>query len=206
MIERIVIRVLNATKIYNSDRVLEIARLELSPGERVLVWGANGSGKSTLLRVCAGISGLTSGEILWSPEVKQSGIAFVPQVGGLYSDLSLARNLFLRQQLWDVDFEEFAHISSIHDLGLVPLAAKRFGDLSGGFQRLASVAITLAVRPKILFLDEPLSGLDDFKAEQLSRHLVAAAKELDLLLVASPQNSAFFDANRSVSLAEGRLT
>jgi ABC-type multidrug transport system ATPase subunit len=166
------------------DRVrLSYGDVAFRSGERVLVTGANGSGKSTLLRLLAGISIHTAGRILRSGEWVGLRLAYVPQNGGLYDDVSVRANFEVRRLLYGTTpaLDEIVDTLKLGDwLGV------RTGDLSGGYRRLVSIAAALAIRPDVLIIDEPFYGLDETKSDAVRGALSNALSTLTLMVAAIP--------------------
>lgn len=194
----------NATKQYGAQSVLEIHGLALYRNEKVLVTGSNGSGKSTLLRVLAGVSPVDRGSRWQSPELASSHLGFVPQAGGLYPELTLEENLDMRRHLFGMSRLPSRKTDYVGDLGLHPFLAKRFSDLSGGYQRLAAFACALHIEPEWLLLDEPFSGIDGERRQQVERHLDRL--DLHLLVVAAPSEHEAPHVGRTVRLRAGKVT
>jgi ABC-type multidrug transport system ATPase subunit len=196
----------DATKHYRGRCVLRLRELELRQGDSMLIVGANGSGKSTLLRVLAGVTTLSSGCAHHYDAFDALEIGYVPQMGGLHPNLTVAENLRLAIQLrgrrspdrltqrWYVD-----------GLDLAPLMNTCYRDLSGGFKRLAALSCALATEPRGLFVDEPLSGIDTAHARQVVDGLSATMSHLDVLVVTSHTPSDFPFVSRVVELKSGEM-
>jgi ABC-type multidrug transport system ATPase subunit len=193
-------------KQYGGERVLTVDALRLAHGERVLITGGNGSGKSTLLRLLAGVARPDRGRVRRAVTLDRAALGYVPQSGGLYTELSLEENLALRRRLWGLRVTRPADAWYVRDVGLAPLLGKPAGQLSGGFQRLATVAAALHVEPGWLLLDEPFYGLDADRREVLIRGLAAACRDLQLLVIAGPMLDEFPDPTTIISLESGRVS
>lgn len=170
----------------------------------LLIVGANGSGKSTLLRMLAGVTRPSSGRVEHAPGFDSLDIAYVPQFGGAHPNLSVAENLrqALRLRGRTVP-ERLQRHWYVGGLGLDAHLDKRFRDLSGGFQRLAALACALVVEPGALFIDEPLSGIDEQHAQTLADGLSAAMSHLDLLVLSGHSTADFPPARRRIELGGG---
>ncbi len=197
------IRLESVEKRYGRQRVLAVDHLELNDGDRVLITGANGSGKSTLLKLLAGVISPDRGRIHRARALAGGRLGYVPQTGGLYPDLAVAKNLALRQGVCGVRVTLVPPAAAA--LGLTDVLGKRAGALSGGFQRLAAVAAALAIAPVWLALDEPFSGLDAQKRRVLVEALVAAAEEARVVLLTSPTSDDLPFVTRGLHLDEGRF-
>jgi ABC-type multidrug transport system ATPase subunit len=166
-------RLRKARKCYLNRTAVDIEALDLLDGERVAFVGSNGSGKSTLLRLLAGISIVSSGELIPMLGVKSMRKAFVPQTGGVYPGSTVRDNLQIRANLYGVNLRNVRK-NYIERFGLDGFLDVLVGRLSGGYQRLCAVACACCVEPECLFIDEPYSGLD----EQQSGNLNIAMEEL----------------------------
>jgi len=202
---RELIRLTGVKKRYGGQLILSIPEFIVSQGDRIALVGSNGSGKSTLLRILGGIAPIQEGEIWWADDLQQEALGYVPQGGGLYGELSVRDNLDLRRRLYGLPPAEQAHTPFMAGLGLAPLLEKPFSELSGGFQRVAVLASALGVNPTWLFLDEPFAGVDEAKAEAVSRAVQRLTDRLRILVVTAQVEDAVPGANRVVEIVDGRL-
>jgi energy-coupling factor transport system ATP-binding protein len=158
--------------------------LELEAGRSLALMGASGSGKSTLLQVVKGLDAPEAGEVLLDG-ARPGGAGYAglqKQVGLVFQTPEL--QLFAASAREDVSFgprrlgwsEEEVAAAVDEALELVDLPAKHFGDrhpyaLSGGEQRRLALAGVLAMRPRLLLLDEPFVSLDPATRRELARIL-----------------------------------
>ena len=129
--------------------------------------GPSGSGKSTILRALAGLERL-KGEVtvdggVWQDARRrrpahERAVGYVFQFGGLLPHLSVRGNLDYARKRAGADGNDVAHAISL--LRLAPLLDRSPDRLSGGERARVALARALLVRPKLILLDEPLSGLD----------------------------------------------
>ncbi|TCL69438.1 ABC transporter ATP-binding protein [Rhizobium sp. BK251] len=152
--------------------VLNDLAVSVGSGEVVALVGASGSGKSTLLRSIAGLMAPDKGEIRIQGEVvwrrdrevpaEDRNIGLVFQDYALWPHMSVRQNLSFGLEVQGYAREEIrrrvAHALEITQLGA--LEARRPSELSGGQQQRVAIARCLAMRPRLLLLDEPLSNLD----------------------------------------------
>ncbi|WP_018898073.1 ABC transporter ATP-binding protein [Rhizobium sp. 2MFCol3.1] len=160
------------TKSLGGKIVLNTLDVSVAPGEVVALVGASGSGKSTLLRSIAGLILPDAGEIRIQGETVWSKKATVPaeerNVGLVFQDYALWPHMSVRQNLsFGLEVrglqkaeirKRVDHALEITQLGA--LANRRPSELSGGQQQRVAIARCLAMRPRLLLLDEPLSNLD----------------------------------------------
>lgn len=193
-----------AVKHYGRRRVLALPSLELRRGDAMLITGANGSGKSTLLRVLAGVTRLSAGSVQRSPLYESLRVCYLPQSGGLHTDLTLAANLRHWALLTGSRLpHDLARQWYMRGFDLLPFLDTPCRELSGGFQRLAALACALATQPSGLFVDEPLAGIDEVHAQTMISGLAAAQAELHFLVVTSHTVADLPSATRQLALVEG---
>ena len=176
--------------------VLDDAKLEIAPGQSLGLLGSSGSGKSTLLRIIAGleipeqgevhIAGMpatSGGRLLTAP--CRRGLAMLFQDLALWPNLSVQGNVRLglsrlrlpRKQLRDRAAE------SLRMCGIEDLSGRLPGTLSGGQQQRVALARAMAMRPKLLLLDEPFGGLDLVTKQAVVGELIRLRAELGFALV-----------------------
>lgn len=173
----------NVWKSYGAQPVLRDVSLVAAAGQNLCILGASGGGKTTLLKVLFGTHRPERGNVIVDgddiarmPESpldrvrRKFGVMF--QGGALLNSLTVAENVALPlQQHTRLDDETIATMVKIklHQVDLTDAADKLPADLSGGMLKRASVARALAMDPKILFYDEPESGLDPIATSRIDR-------------------------------------
>ncbi len=171
-----------------SDRtVLDEVSLTVAEGETVALLGPSGSGKSTLLRVIAGIVTPSAGTVSWDDEdltsvaTHRRNIGMVFQDEQLFPHLDVGDNIAFGLRMAKVAKSDRHHrvVELLELVGLAGFAQRRVTDLSGGEAKRVALARALAPNPRVLLLDEPLTGLDralhDRLAEALRALLTATA-------------------------------
>lgn len=139
--------------------------LEIKPGEFVVFLGPSGCGKSTLLYLIAGLEQQTSGEIwafnkqVQSPSPERS---LIFQETSLFPWLTVWQNVSFGLDIAGASTEERRRIAkeTLQRVGLAVAMDKRPDELSGGMRQRVAVARALAMRPKVLLMDEPFAALD----------------------------------------------
>lgn len=194
-----------ATKSYGRGNVLEVPDLRMHEKERICVLGSNGSGKSTLLRLVAGISSSTRGEVWWSPRMRSLRKGFVPQSGGANPDSSVLQHLRTMHALYEREPLDPGGSSVVAELRLEAFLHRPIRELSGGFQRLAVLSGILSVRPEVVFIDEPLSGLDDLHREAVSDAIARLEAWCSFLVVTGHSRAGFTGFSRFITLEKGSV-
>lgn len=155
-------------KQFGNTSVLNDVDLQIREGELVTLLGPSGCGKSTLLRCIAGLTDIDGGQILLEqkdivklpPRSREIGMVF--QSYALFPNLTVSENIQYGMKMRGVS-KEARRKRSEELLALIDLEDKRDAypqHLSGGQQQRVALARSLAVQPKLLLLDEPLSALD----------------------------------------------
>ncbi|WP_300073797.1 ATP-binding cassette domain-containing protein [uncultured Ruegeria sp.] len=199
-----IISLQSAQKQYRGNEVVRIESLDLRKNEPVLIWGSNASGKSTLLRMLAGVTSLTQGTRKLDPAFRTACSGFLPQTGGLYEDLSIEQNLLILSRLHKRTPDE-APFSALLDDVVSGDLKRPLGTLSGGMQRIMSIAVMLSLRPALLFLDEPFGGLDPAHRERMRGVLSDLGKTIPVFVVAEHRRNSVGQDWRRLAMTNGRI-
>ena len=151
---------------YDGSPAVRDASLELPDGQVLAVLGPSGCGKSTLLRAVAGLEPLVAGTVAWDGSdlervpTHKRGFALMFQDGQLFNHLTVARNVGYALRLRRSSGIAARVEELLALVGLEGYADRLPATLSGGERQRVALARCLAVRPRLLLLDEPLSALD----------------------------------------------
>lgn len=198
---------------HGGRRVFEGVSFDLAHGEIAALLGPSGTGKTTLLRVIAGLHTADAGHLRLrgtdatrtKPEARRLGFVF--QDLALFPHLDVAGNLGFGLSDWPRAEREARIVSLLARTGLDGLGARKPHELSGGQQQRVALARSLAPKPDLLLLDEPLSSLDADLRPKLRDELRALLKSegTAALLVTHDQDEAFAFADTVGVMLEGRL-
>ncbi len=202
-------------KFFGSNHVIHDFDLSAQRGETVALLGPSGSGKTTVLRLLAGFERPDLGRILVDGEEvhelppEKRGFGMVFQSYALFPHLSVARNVGFGLEVMGRDASS-VRVRTAELLELVELEGfeeRRVSEISGGQQQRVALARALAIEPRVLLLDEPLSNLDPALRERTRRVLRRALKETGIttVLVTHEQDEAFELGDRVGVLNLGRL-
>ena len=160
----IIISVKNLVKNYGTFNAVKDISFDVYEGEIFGLLGPNGAGKSTTLEIIETLRQKTSGEITVcgmnldkEPENIKKLIGVQLQSSGYYPGLSLIQLIQLFGGLYNEDIKPLELLQLVN---LTDKAKNKFKDLSGGQKQRFSIATTLINKPRIVFLDEPTTGLD----------------------------------------------
>jgi tungstate transport system ATP-binding protein len=156
----------------SGQTIIDRVSVELGAGTRTIILGPNGAGKSVLLRLCHGLLQPTSGSVRWNVD---TSIARARQAMVFQRPVMLRRsaiaNIEYALKLQGVNGAERsvrAH-AALELVGLAELASRSARVLSGGEQQRLALARAWALRPEVLFLDEPTSNLDPTASAEVER-------------------------------------
>ena len=174
----------DVTVVFDRRAVLDRLSLHVDAGDTVALLGPSGSGKSTLLRVIAGILTPDSGRILLdgrdvtSVPTHRRNVGMVFQDDQLFPHLSVADNIAfgLRMAGLGRGVRRKRADELLAAFGMAGLGDRSIDHLSGGEAKRVAVARSLAVRPKVLLLDEPLTGLDRDLHDRLQAEVTGAIR------------------------------
>jgi iron(III) transport system ATP-binding protein len=198
---------------YGATHVLKDVSLNVEPGEFFAFLGPSGCGKTTLLRLIAGFNVAQTGSVRVGgadvsglpPWKRDVGMVF--QSYALWPHMSVGRNVAFGLEERRLPRDEIAtRVDQALDLvGLKHLKDRKPSQLSGGQQQRVALARTIAVRPKVLLLDEPLSNLDAKMRVQVRRELRELQQRLGIttIFVTHDQEEANTICDRIAVMSDG---
>ena len=216
-LERIPIDIANCAKTYaDGTRGLQPTSLRVEAGEVLALLGPSGCGKTTLLRLIAGLESPDAGSrIVFGDQdvtqrpVEQRGVGMVFQSYALFPQMTVAANIGYGLRIRGVSPEEEKRsVGELVDLvRLGGLENKRPAELSGGQRQRVALARAVAVRPRVLLLDEPLAALDAKLKESLRDELAELLRRLHItaIHVTHDQQEALAIADRLAVMRAGRI-
>jgi putative spermidine/putrescine transport system ATP-binding protein len=203
------------TRVFGATRALDQMSLDIAPGELVALLGPSGCGKTTALRIVAGFEFADSGEVLIDGRDVSGVPAARRDMGMVFQSYSLFPNMnALDNVAFGLRMRKVAtagrrkRAAELLDMvGLVPQAGQYPHQLSGGQQQRVALARALAIEPRVLLLDEPLSALDAKVRLQLREQIRALQQRLGTttLFVTHDQEEALSMSDRVGVMRSGRL-
>ena len=183
---------------YGGSHILRDVSFELPAGKVTALLGRNGVGKTTLLKTLMGLVPARTGRVSFegrdltkaSPHVRaRAGLGYVPQGREIFPRLTVQENLLMgAARVPERVFELFPVLRQ--------MLARRGGDLSGGQQQQLAIGRALAMKPRLLILDEPTEGIQPSIIKEIERVIraLAATGEMAILLVEQ-----YYDFARSLA-------
>jgi branched-chain amino acid transport system ATP-binding protein len=221
-----VLRTHGLTLAFGALRVADGIDFSILPGARHALIGPNGAGKTTLLNLITGRLAPTAGSVeLLATDITrlseharvQRGIGRTFQVNQLFLGLSVLENVALAvaersgigARMWRPFGTESAVLQEATDLlarvHLQDEAGRLVHELSYGRQRLLEIALGLALRPKLLLLDEPAAGVPAAEAQEVLATIEALPRDIAVLIVEHDMDIVFRFASRITVLHHGRI-
>jgi branched-chain amino acid transport system ATP-binding protein len=222
------LRVENVSKRFGSLVAVDNVSMAVEPGELRAVIGPNGAGKTTFFNLISGFLTQSSGKIVFDGEdisgvlaVRRvwKGIARTFQVTEVFPELSIRENLKIavevasgyRTRMWqphEAEGDVRSRVDALLDIaGLSANANRLVGELAHGDQRAAEIMMALALKPRLLLLDEPTAGMGDqetYTVTQLIRRLHRDQK-LTIVLIEHDMRVVFHLADRIMVLDQGKF-
>ena len=211
----------NLSAWYGAARILYDLTFEVGRGEVVALMGRNGAGKSTTMKTIMGLLAERQGLVRFNGtdisrlrpfEIARLGLGFTPEDRRIFADLTVMENLDIGRQparsfpdgtpapVWTPErlFALFPNLGEMPD--------RPGGRMSGGEQRMLTVARTLMGNPLLVLLDEPSEGVAPLIVEQMANTIVALKKEgLSILLSEQNVHFARLVSDRAYVLEKGQI-
>ena len=187
------IKVDNLSKFYGDVEAVKSISFELNDGEVVGFLGANGAGKSTTLKVMTGYLRATSGavyvndlDILHDIHEIQKQIGYLPELNPLYGEMRVYDLLEFTAQIRNILGKKFKNALArvVEQCGLKGIIHKNIAECSKGYKQRIGLACAMIHDPKILILDEPVTGLDPNQIVEI-RNLIKDLGSEKLVLMSS---------------------
>ncbi len=207
--------VVRLTKKYGTFVALDDVSVTVGESEFVCLLGPSGCGKTTLLRVIAGLTGFDAGDVrldgrsIADLPARKRGFGIVFQSYSLFPNMTVAENIGYGLRIRGVPPERVrARVSELLEMIRLPHLADRLPwQLSGGQQQRIALARAIAVDPRVLLLDEPLSALDAKVRADLRGEIRRLQRDLGIptLMVTHDQEEALALADRIICMNNGTV-
>ncbi len=200
----------------DGTRALEPVQLDINPGETLVLLGPSGCGKTTMLRIIAGLEQPDAGGQVFfgaldvTPlPIEQRRVGMVFQSYALFPNMSVAENIAYGLKVRGMaEAEKKQRVDEmLAMMHLDSFADRRIDQLSGGQRQRVALARALAVRPRVLLLDEPLTALDAKLRESLRAEIDRLLRSLKItaVYVTHDQSEAMALGDRIAVMEKGRI-
>ncbi|BDD01145.1 ABC transporter ATP-binding protein [Persicobacter psychrovividus] len=184
---------INLTKQYDGLTAVDAVTFSVKEGELFGLIGPDGAGKSTIFRMLTtlvlpdgGAATVQGFDIVADYKKIRHQVGYMPAKFSLYQDLTVQENLDFFATIFNTTIEE--NYDLIHDIyiQIAPFKARRAGDLSGGMKQKLALCCALIHQPKVLFLDEPTTGVDAVSRQEFWQMLQRLKAQGMTILVSTP--------------------
>lgn len=184
------LQIQNISKRYGHHLALNRCNLHAKEGQIVGILGHNGSGKTTLFRVCLSLLPASEGQVLYnSKALSPLQCGYMPEERAVYKDITVNQLITYLASLKKIA-KHVIQVRLKHWLSVFELTAFQhhlLGSLSKGNQQKVQFICALIHQPKILILDEPLTGLDASNTQLFKQVITAVSQQGTIILLSSHQ-------------------
>ena len=208
------IKVENLSKNYGSVKAVKSISFELNDGQVVGFLGANGAGKSTTLKIMTGYISPSSGNVFYgekniqddTSEI-QKDIGYLPELNPLYSEMIVHDYLKFISEVRGISENDFknAFQKVVEECSLNAVAHRTIANCSKGYKQRIGLAAALIHDPKILILDEPVTGLDPNQIVEIRELIKKLGKEKIVLMSSHILQEIQATVDRIIIINEGSI-
>ena len=207
------ISIINLSKKYGEQTVLNNINFEIGTGEIVGFLGPNGAGKTTTMKILAGALAYEKGsakicgiEVSEDSLKTKSLVGYLPELNPLYTEMYVKEYLLFVAETYHLGKEKNQRVNELIDqVGLRPEFQKKIGQLSKGYRQRVGLAQALISNPKVLILDEPTSGLDPNQLEEIRSLIREIGKDKTVLLSTHIMQEIKAICNRVIVINKGEI-
>jgi ABC-type multidrug transport system ATPase subunit len=206
------IKVQNISKSYGQLKALKDVSFEVKPGELFGLIGPDGAGKTTLFRILTtllfadtGTARVAQYDVVNSYKEIRNSIGYMPGRFSLYQDLTVEENLNFFATIFGTTIEENYELIKDIYVQIEPFKDRRAGKLSGGMKQKLALSCALIHKPKVLFLDEPTTGVDPVSRKEFWEMLKRLQKKGITILVSTPYMDEAALCDRIALIQEGTI-
>lgn len=206
------ISVHNISKSYKNVKALENISFEVAEGELFGLIGPDGAGKTTLFRILTtlliadeGEAKVAGYEVVKDYKSIRKSVGYMPGKFSLYQDLTVEENLTFFATIFGTTIaENYDLIKDIY-VQIEPFKNRRAGKLSGGMKQKLALCCALIHKPKVLFLDEPTTGVDPVSRKEFWEMLKRLKEKGITILVSTPYMDEAALCDRIALIQEGKI-
>jgi ABC-2 type transport system ATP-binding protein len=206
------IKVLNISKSYNKIKAVEAISFAVKEGEIFGLIGPDGAGKTTLFRILTtllfadeGTASVAGFDVVKEYKSIRNCVGYMPGKFSLYPDLSVEENLTFFATLFGTTIQENYDLIKDIYIQIEPFKTRRAGALSGGMKQKLALCCALIHKPKVLFLDEPTTGVDPVSRKEFWQMLKRLQQKGITILVSTPYMDEAALCNRIALIQKGKI-
>lgn len=206
------ITVSNISKSYNNVKALDQISFDVKSGELFGLIGPDGAGKTTLFRVLTtlliqdeGQATIAGYDVFKDYKSIRSHVGYMPGRFSLYQDLTVEENLNFFATIFGTTIEENYDLIKDIYIQIEPFKDRRAGKLSGGMKQKLALSCALIHKPKVLFLDEPTTGVDPVSRKEFWEMLKRLQQKNITILVSTPYMDEAALCDRIALITDGKI-
>jgi ABC-2 type transport system ATP-binding protein len=206
------IKVLNISKSYNKIKAVEAISFAVKEGEIFGLIGPDGAGKTTLFRILTtllfadeGTASVAGFDVVKEYKSIRNCVGYMPGKFSLYPDLSVEENLTFFATLFGTTIQENYDLIKDIYIQIEPFKTRRAGALSGGMKQKLALCCALIHKPKVLFLDEPTTGVDPVSRKEFWQMLKRLQQKGITILVSTPYMDEAALCDRIALIQKGKI-
>ena len=206
------IKVLNISKSYKALKAIDSVSFEVNKGELFGLIGPDGAGKTTLFRILTtlllaneGTASVLDFDVVKDYKSIRNSVGYMPGKFSLYQDLTVEENLDFFATIFGTTIEENYDLIKDIYVQIEPFKTRRAGALSGGMKQKLALCCALIHKPKVLFLDEPTTGVDPVSRKEFWIMLKRLQKKGITILVSTPYMDEASLCDRIALIQKGKI-
>jgi len=206
------IQLKNISKSYDKVQALEGISFAVKEGELFGLIGPDGAGKTTLFRILTtlliadeGVATVSSFDVVTDYKSIRKNVGYMPGKFSLYQDLTVEENLTFFATIFGTTIEENYDLIKDIYVQIEPFKNRRAGKLSGGMKQKLALCCALIHKPKVLFLDEPTTGVDPVSRKEFWEMLKRLQKKQITILVSTPYMDEAALCDRIALIQDGKI-
>lgn len=206
------IKVQNISKSYNKIKAVEAISFAVNEGEIFGLIGPDGAGKTTLFRILTtlliadeGTASVAGFDVVKEYKSIRNCVGYMPGKFSLYQDLSVEENLTFFATLFGTTIQENYDLIKDIYIQIEPFKTRRAGALSGGMKQKLALCCALIHKPKVLFLDEPTTGVDPVSRKEFWQMLKRLQQKGITILVSTPYMDEAALCDRIALIQKGKI-
>ena len=206
------ITISNLSKSYEETKALDSINLDISEGEIFGFIGPDGAGKTTLIRILStllladeGSASVDGFDVVKDYKQIRNNVGYMPGQFSLYQDLTVEENLTFFAGVFKTTIKENYHLIKDIYQQIEPYKNRRAGKLSGGMKQKLALSCALIHKPKVLFLDEPTTGVDAVSRKEFWEMLNKLKQDGLTIVVSTPYMDEAALCDRVALIQKGKI-